>query len=119
MATSSKDIEPLWQRYSDEGVKRGISVTQFFESNGVPYRSFEKWYKQRFQHPSVVDCVVGVAPAEIREEVAKPVLHLQKKDCMISYVTIGLTNGIKIEHRKLSYHELLDFIQKIASLCLA
>lgn len=119
MAISSKDIEALWQRYSDEGVKRGISVTQFFESNGVPYRSFERWYKQRFQHPSVVDCVLAGAPAEIKEEVEKPVLNLQKKECMISYVTIGLTNGIKIEHRKLSYHELLDFIQKIEPLCLA
>lgn len=119
MAISSKDIEPLWERYSDEGVKRGISVTQFFESNGVPYRSFEKWYKQRFQQPSVVDWVVAVAPAEIKEEVEKLSLNLQKKDCMISYVTIGLSNGIKIEHRKLSYHELVDFIQKIESLCLA
>ena len=42
MAVSSKDIETLWQRYSDEAVKRGVSVAQFFESNGVPYRTFEK-----------------------------------------------------------------------------
>lgn len=119
MAISSKDIETLWEHYSAEGVKRGISVTQFFESNGVPYRSLKKWYKQRFQQPSVVDCVVAAAPAEIKEEVEKQSLNLQKKDCMISYVTIGLSNVIKIEHRKLSYHELLDFIQKIESLCLA
>ena len=38
---------------------------------------------------------------------------------MISYVTTGLTNDVKIEHRRLSYQELLDFIQKIESLCLA
>jgi phage-related protein len=25
MATSSKDIEILWKRYSDEGIKRGVS----------------------------------------------------------------------------------------------
>ena len=37
MAINSKDIEALWKRYSDEGVKKGISVVQFFESNGVPY----------------------------------------------------------------------------------
>ena len=36
MATSSKDIEILWKRYSDEGVKKGISVTQFFESMVFP-----------------------------------------------------------------------------------
>lgn len=113
MATSSKDIESLWKRYSDEGVKRGISVTRFFESNGVPYRTFERWYKQRFQQPSVVDCVVDGSPEELNQEVGKPVLDLQKKDSMISYVSIGLKNGVKIEHHKLSYDELLDFIQKV------
>ena len=44
MTISSKDIEILWKRYSEEGSKRGISVTQYFESNGVPYHVFEKWY---------------------------------------------------------------------------
>lgn len=119
MATSSKDIETLWKRYSDEGIKRGISVTQFFESNGIPYRTFEKWYKQRFQQPSVVDCVVDGTPEENKQEVEHQCSIIQKKDCMISYVNIGLNNGIKIEHRKLSYQELLDFIKKIETLCLA
>lgn len=40
MAINSKDIEALWKRYSDEGVKKGISIVQFFESNGVPYHTF-------------------------------------------------------------------------------
>ena len=37
MAISSKDLESLWQRYKAEAVPAGISVNQFFESNGVPY----------------------------------------------------------------------------------
>lgn len=36
MATSSKDIEILWTRYFDEGVKKGISVTQFLNPMGFP-----------------------------------------------------------------------------------
>ncbi|MBR3081124.1 MAG: hypothetical protein IKH01_15155 [Prevotella sp.] len=32
MAVNSKDIETLWKQYSEEGVKKGISVVQFFES---------------------------------------------------------------------------------------
>ena len=44
MAISSKDLETLWKRYSSEAVNRGVSVAQFFESNGVPYHVFEKWY---------------------------------------------------------------------------
>lgn len=42
MAISSKDLESLWQRYKAEAVPSGISVNQFFESNGVPYHVFEK-----------------------------------------------------------------------------
>jgi len=44
MAVSSKDIETLWKRYQEDGSKRGISVAKFFESNGIPYHTFEKWY---------------------------------------------------------------------------
>ena len=116
MATSSKDIEILWKRYSDEGVKKGISVTQFFESNGVPYRSFEKWYKTRFQQPSIVDCVVDGTPGP-SESVAKVSQEKPQQECMISHVNIMLSNGIRIEHHKLSYLELLGFIQKIERLC--
>ena len=35
MATSSKDIETLWQRYSEEGSKKGISVRDFFEKKRI------------------------------------------------------------------------------------
>ena len=96
MATSSKDIEILWKRYSDEGVKKGISVTQFFESNGVPYRSFEKWYKTRFQQPSIVDCVVDGTPGP-SESVATVSQEKPQQECMISHVNIMLSNGIRIE----------------------
>ncbi len=44
MAINSKDIEILWKQYSEDAVNKGISVAQFFESNGIPYHSFEKWY---------------------------------------------------------------------------
>ena len=58
MAVSSKELESLWQRYTVEAVPAGISVNQFFESNGVPYHVFEKWYKKKYQSPNVVECVV-------------------------------------------------------------
>lgn len=62
MAISSKDLESLCQRYKAEAVPAGISVNQFFESNGVPYHVFEKWYKKKFQAPNVVGCVVAGVP---------------------------------------------------------
>ena len=41
MAVTSKDIEILWSRYQSEGVSKGVSVSQFFEANGIPYHVFE------------------------------------------------------------------------------
>ena len=126
MAVSCKDIETLWKRYSSEASKRGVSVIQFFESNGVPYHVFEKWYKKKFAQPAVVNCVVketlDVAPQPSKEQkmedsdVTTGAEDLDEKN--ISYVYVGFNDGMKIEHHKLSYNELVSFIKKIQPLCL-
>jgi hypothetical protein len=124
MAVSSKDIETLWQRYSDEAVKRGVSVAQFFESNGVPYRTFEKWYKKKFSQPSVVDCVVSDSTDIISEtpsgentEAHGVPRETKKSEVCVSYVHIGFSNGMKIEHHRLDYAELVCFIKNLRPLC--
>ena len=104
MAVNSKDIESLWKQYSEEGVKKGISVVQFFESNGVPYNSFEKWYKKKFSSDGIFDCVVsGSADATILVtggEKAESNRLDRRNDVYVSYVNIGLSNGIKVEHHR-------------------
>ncbi len=124
MAISSKDIETLWQRYSDEAVKRGVSVAQFFESNGVPYPTFEKWYKKKFSQPAVVDCVAsdsaGItseAPSEENAEGAEVPRDTKKREVCVSYVNIVFNNGMKIEHHWLDYAELVYFIINLRPLC--
>ena len=121
MAVSSKDIETLWQRYSDEAVKRGVLVAQFFESNGVPYNSFEKWYKKKYSNTGIIDCVVSGSPdstIQISEGARQESSRSEKRsDVYVSYVNIGLSNGIKVEHHRLSYGELVCFINKLQSLC--
>ena len=123
MATSSKDIETLWNRYSNEVNKQGISVAQFFESNGIPYHVFEKWYKKRMQPSSVVDCVVSGTPDNIQSSAAvqtvQTVTQEAKSSLTVSYINIGLSNGMKIEHHRISYDEMLIFVQKLQQLCLA
>ena len=123
MAVKSTDIETLWKQYSEEGVSKGISVAQFFESNGVPYRTFEKWYKKRFASPGIVECAVsgipGVKSSEPAGDKSGQSTLEKKSDVYISYVNIGLSNGVKIEHHRLSYVELICFINKLQSLCSA
>ena len=123
MAVNVKDIETLWKQYSEDGVKKGISVAQFFESNGVPYRTFERWYKKKFSSTGIVDCVVSESPDENQQDSddGKPGTGALEKgrEVYVSYVNIGLSNGVRIEHHRLSYGELICFINKLQSLCSA
>lgn len=119
MAINSKDIETLWKRYTSEGFKDGVSVCKYFESNGVPYHVFQKWYKKNFQEPAVADCVVEGAPDVTGKDNPCPPAARQHTGSVINNVVIYLSNGMKIEHRRLSYVELLDFIQKLQPLCSA
>ena len=121
MAVNSKDIDALWKQYSEEGVNKGISVVQFFESNGVPYHTFEKWYKKKYSREGIVDCVVKGSPdatIQIPDEDGREDSRTEKKkDVYISSVNIGLSNGIKIDHHRLTYGELVCFINKLQALC--
>lgn len=123
MAVNVKDIETLWKQYSEEGVRRGISVAQFFESNGVPYRTFEKWYKKKFSSTGIVDCVVSESPEKDLQDPddVKTAAEAagKRREAYVSYVNIGLSNGVRIAHRRLSYGELVCFINKLQSLCSA
>ena len=121
MAVNSKDIETLWKQYSEEGVNKGISVAQFFESTGVPYHTFEKWYKKKYSREGIVDCVVKGSPdatIQVPDEDGREYSRTEKKkEIYISYVNIGLSNGIKIDHHRLTYGELVCFINKLQALC--
>jgi hypothetical protein len=121
MAVNSKDIEILWKQYSEDEVNKGISVAQFFESNGIPYHCFEKWYKKKYSKTGIVDCIVSGSPdgtVEVPEGgELKPFNREMRKEVYVSYVNIGLSNGIKVEHHRLSYGELVCFINKLQSLC--
>ncbi len=109
MAVNSKDIETLWRRYSEEGVKKGYSVAQYFESNGVPYHTFEKWYKKKYSQTGIADCVVSSEPdgsLQVSGGGKSESVNTDKRgNVYVSYVNIGLSNGIKIEHHRLSYPE--------------
>ena len=123
MATSSKDIETLWNCYSNEVNKQCISVAQFFESNGIPYHVFEKWYKRRYRQPDVVECQVeddsAPAPSSSAQQVAPVVPASPSASLTVSHITLCLSNGMRIDHHKLGFEELLSFIKKLEPLCFA
>ena len=123
MAVTSKDIGILWSRYQSEGVSKGVSVTQFFEANGIPYHVFEKWYKKRYRQPDVVECQVEddsvPAPSSSAQQAAPVTSVPQGASLTVSHITICLSNGMRIDHHKLGFEELLSFIKKLEPLCFA
>ena len=114
MAISSKDIETLWGRYLTEGVSKGVSVSQYFEANGVPYHVFERWYKKPYHHPDVVESFVDGMPVEDQRSCPTSGSndrttvqgHVRKDSVTVAHVNMCLSNGMRIDHHKLSYSEL-------------
>lgn len=89
MSVTSKDIEILWERFTSEGVTKGISVHQYFESNGVPYHAFEKWYKKKLQQAGIADCVVEGAPSSASHPIGSVIFNgllAIKKDPQLLFV---------------------------------
>ena len=123
MAVASNAIEILWSRYQSAGVGKGVSVSQFFEANGIPYHVFEKWYKRRYRQPDVVECQVeddsAPAPSSSAQQVAPVVPASPSASLTVSHITICLSNGMRIDHHKLGFEELLSFIKKLEPLCFA
>ena len=58
-------------------------------------------------------------PLKNRVDATLVVYQAQKISVIVSHVNICLSNGMRIDHHKLSYAELLSFIQKLEPLCLA
>ena len=97
MAISSKDIETLWGRYQSEGVSKGVSVSQYFEANGIPYHVFEKWYKKRYRQPDVVECVVDGTPNEDQQSCPTPCSN----DKTVAQ-GLALKNSVTVSHVNIS-----------------
>ena len=120
MAISSKDIETLWGRYQTEGVNKGVSVSQYFEANGVPYHVFEKWHKKCYRQPDVVECVVDGIPVEDQQSCPAPSSndktmvqgHVRKDSVTVAHVNICLSNGMRIDYHKKVAATYLTFVEK-------
>lgn len=100
-----------------------MSVTQFFEANGISYHVFEKWYKKRYRQPDVVECQVeddSVPTSSSSAQQAAPVPSVSTSASLtVSHITICLSNGMRIDHHKLGFEERVSFIKKLEPLCLA
>ena len=66
-----------------------FSQNQYFESNGVPYHAFEKWYKKKLQQAGIADCVVEGAPSSASHPIGSVIFNgllAIKKDPQLLFV---------------------------------
>lgn len=112
----------MWERYQQEGVPQEISIVRYCQMNGVPYKTFERWYKSRTNtniQPVVVEMPQGEYPATgtgaeaLTERSGGSMTALR-----VESVTLLFTNGLEIRQRDMEYAALKSLISKLEALCL-
>ena len=126
MATS-KDFQRIHQRYQEEGLPHGISIIRFCQQNGIVYKQYERWLKNRRKvaiHPVSLTNV----PKEVEHEeeiletstddLAEPVsMEPLSSSPVLFNLRIITSSGMMLQHRDLDYTRLLNLIQKLEGLC--
>ena len=128
MATS-KDFQRIHKRYQEEGLPHGISIIRFCQQNGIVYKQYEHWLKNRrkvaihpvsltnvpqedehvedFFNSSAENCVKPT-PDPVTEEESSSVLF---------NIRIVTSSGMMLQHRNLDYAKLLNLVQRLEGSC--
>ena len=126
MATS-KDFQRIHKRYQEEGLPHGISIIRFCQQNGIVYKQYERWLKNRRKvaiHPVSLTNVPNEVEQE--EEVVETstddlVEPVSMKPLSSSPVLFNLrivtSTGMLLQHRDLDYANLLNLVQRLEGLC--
>ena len=75
MATS-KNFQTIHKRYQEEGLPHGVSIIRFSQQNGIVYKQYERWLKNR-GNVSIHSVSLTNVPAE---EVQDDILETSKKE---------------------------------------
>lgn len=115
---SNEDFEWLFIRYKGESYPKGESIQTFCLRNNVPYKLFEKWYKDTRHKIVEVDVPGRPSPAETDKPKEK---GLRQKEETLAEVRILLdlrvSNGLHLRQGNLSYGQLKRLIEKLEGLC--
>ena len=126
MATS-KDFQRIHKRYQEEGLPHGISIIRFCQQNGIVYKQYERWLKNRRKvaiHPVSLTNV----PKEVEheeevletstDELAEPVsVEPLSSSPVLFNLRIVTNSGMMLQHRNLDYAKLLNLVQRLEGLC--
>lgn len=117
---SNEELEKLWFLYKLEGQSQNLSIESFCKQQGVSYRVFYKWFRDRKKTVVPVN-VMGMDEGEKREEILEtpegPSAKSLQVSAPIQSVSLILESGVQITKNNLSYRELEDLIGKLEVLC--
>ena len=123
MATS-KDFKALFDRFQEEGAPHGVSIFKYCQMNGVVYSQFERWYKKHASAlaPSVMPVELVNSDSlsgDMKDEVVPPVTQTSFKDgsACIAHLNIVFSNGLQVNHHRISYQTLRLLVEKLEALC--
>lgn len=113
---STTDFKKLFERYQEEGAKRGISIAQYCQMNGIVYNQYERWYKQ---FRNIVATPVEIVNENVKEQTLSETVSLKEPMSVnpVSRIQIELSNGLQITHREIDYRTLCRLVEKIECLC--
>ena len=99
---STTDFKKLFERYQEEGAKRGISIAQYCQMNGIVYNQYERWYKQ---FRNIVATPVEIVNENVKEQTLSETVSVKEPMSVkpVSRIQIELSNGLQITHREIDY----------------
>ena len=124
---SNTDFQKIFDRYRKEGLPLGVSIVDFCLANGVVYKQYERWLKNRRKvaiHPVSLTNV----PKEVEHEeevletptddLAEPVsVEPLSSSPVLFNLRIVTSSGMMLQHRNLDYAKLLNLVQRLEGIC--
>ena len=128
MATS-KDFEIIHKRYQAEALPHGVCIIRFCEQNGIVYKQYERWLKNRRKvaiHPVSLTNIPKEdehvedffdSPADNRVEPIPDPVNDEGSSSVLFNIRIVTNSGMILQHRGLDYAKLLNLVQRLEGLC--
>ena len=127
MATS-KDFQIIQKRYQEEGLPHGVSIIRFCQQNGIVYKQYERWLKNRRKVAIHPVSLTNVPTEDVHNEVSEiPTYETAELDAVsenegksspvLFNLRIVTSTGMMLQHRDLDYTRLLNLVQRLEGLC--
>ena len=122
---SSLDFQRIHERYQKEGLPHGVSIVDFCQRNGIVYKHYEKWWKNRNSvgiHPVSISNSPVEQQQQFSEQSTEKVPGKSgdgsiQTSSTLYHIRIQTSDGMLLQQRNLSYQKLVKLVEKLEVLC--